>query len=163
VHETTQKHGTAGAGGGVQFGELEQACQLGGRVSVSAGLFLHRAATVSEGPWKSPRRERQPSRTHPHPPARPSLPLPVPVPCTHASRVLGHQGFPCSHHAPSTDHTWRLPRTPQHESWRVHPPNEAGPAAPSSIRSHQRTYSARAPRHTCDTTVVSVCHTRRSS
>ena len=29
MHETTQKHGTAGARGGVQFGELEQACQLG--------------------------------------------------------------------------------------------------------------------------------------
>jgi hypothetical protein len=112
--------------------------------------LLHRAAAVSEGlPRKSPRRERQPSRTHPHPPARPSLPLPVPVPCTHASRVLGHQGFPCSHHAPSTDRTWRLPRTPQHESWRVHPPNEAGPAAPSSIRSHseQRACSASHLRH----------------
>ena len=29
MHETTQKHGTAGARGGVQVGELEQACQLG--------------------------------------------------------------------------------------------------------------------------------------
>ena len=105
---------------------------------------------MSEGlPRKSPRRERPPSRTHPHPPARPSLPWPIPVP---SHTPLASLAIRVSHapRAASTDHTWRLPRrarklvsAPSQRS--EVPPHEQHPFSPASHV--QRVCSASHLRH----------------